>query len=76
MFGLDALASAANRVNSSTVSMPIYYGKYRETEDEAKLVWDIEGSSGALTELEVVNLKEHLENRARFGRWNKLGFGR
>ena len=82
MFRLDALSSAANRVNPTTVPMPIYYDKDRKTEDEAKLVWNIEESLEALTELEIVNLTSHLENRAMFGareqrwwtmEWERLG---
>ena len=68
LFGLDALASAANRVEPATVSMPLWYDKDRETEEEAKMVWDTElVAVSLLSELEVVNLMAHLENRTELG---------
>ena len=66
LFGLDALASAANRVEPTTVSMPLWYDRDRETEEEARLVWDIENLE-TLSELEAINLTAHLENRITFG---------
>ena len=67
LFGLDALASAANRMKPTSVPMPMFYEKDRETEEEAKVAWDIEEATRELTELECVNLTGHLDNRTRFG---------
>ena len=63
---MDALVSVVDRANPATVPMPMFYERDRETEDEARVIWDIEESPGSLTELEVVNLTGHWDNRARF----------